>query len=144
MASVTLKIDGLSDLGKRLQTLSADMQGKVARAATAAGAVVIKNAAIQKAPEDTGNLKKNIIAKRLPKSETNLTSEHIVTVRKGKKTAKQKAAGIRDAYYASFVEFGTAKMAAQPFLRPAFDQNKERAVDAMKNRLEARIKKAGA
>lgn len=144
MGSVTLKIDGLSDLGKRLQTLSADMQGKVARAATAAGAVVIKNSAIQKAPEDTGNLKKNIIAKRLPKSETSLTSEHIVTVRKGKKTAKQKAAGIRDAYYASFVEFGTAKMAAQPFLRPAFDQNKERAVDAMKNRLEARIKKAGA
>ncbi|MBS0344763.1 MAG: HK97 gp10 family phage protein [Proteobacteria bacterium] len=144
MASVTLKIEGLSDLGKRLQTLSADMQGKVARAATAAGAVVIKNAAIQKAPEDTGNLKKNIIAKRLPKSETSLTSEHIVTVRKGKKTAKQKAAGIRDAYYGVFVEFGTAKMTAQPFLRPAFDQNKEKAVDAMKNRLEARIKKAGA
>lgn len=142
--SVTVKIDGLSDLGKRLSTLSADMQGKVARAATAAGAVVIKNAAIQKAPEDTGNLKRNIIAKRIPKSQTDLSSEHIVTVRKGKKTAKQKAAGIRDAYYASWVEFGTVKMAAQPFLRPAFDQNKETAVDAIKNRLEARIKKAGA
>lgn len=144
MASVTVKIDGLSDLGKRLQTLSDDMQGKVARAATAAGAVLVKNAAIRKAPEDTGNLKRNVIAKRIPKSQTNLTSEHIVTVRKGKKTAKQKAAGLRDAYYASWVEFGTVKMAPQPYLRPAFDENKEKAVQAIKDRLEARIKKAGA
>lgn len=142
--TVTVKVEGLADLQKRLLSLSEDMQGKIARAASAAGAVIIKNAAIRKAPMDTGNLKKNIIVKRLPKGEADYTSQHIVTVRKGKKTKKQREAGLKDAFYAGFVEFGTVKMPAKPFLRPAYDENKEKAVQAMKDRLEARIKKAGA
>lgn len=140
----TVKVEGLADLEKRLQTLSLDMQNKIARAATAAGATVIKKAAILKAPRDTGNLAKNIIAKRLPTGEAEYTSEHIVTVRKGKRTAKQKATGVRDAFYGQFVEYGTVKMAARPFLRPAFDSTKTQAVGAMKSRIEARLKKAGA
>lgn len=145
MASkITVKVEGLADLERRMQSLSEDMANKIARAATAAGAAVIKKAAIQKVPRDTGNLAKNIIAKRLPKSETELTSEHIVTVRKGRRTAKQKAAGLRDGYYGQFVEFGTVKMSPRPFLRPAFDNNKTQAVEAIKSRIEARLKKAGA
>lgn len=144
MASVTVKVEGLAQLEKRMQTLALDMQDKIARAATAAGAVVIKNAAIRNAPRDTGNLAKNIIAKRLPKGEAQHTSEHIVTVRKGKLTKKQKASGLKDAYYGGFVEFGTVHMAPRPYLRPAFDQNKTQAVDAMKSRIETRLKKAGA
>ena len=144
MGSVTVKVAGLAELEKRMQTLALDMQNKIARAATAAGAVVIKNAAIRNAPRDTGNLAKNIIAKRLPRGEAQHTSEHIVTVRKGKLTAKQKATGMRDAYYGGFVEFGTVHTAPRPYLRPAYDQNKTQAVEAMKSRIEARLKKAGA
>jgi len=142
--SVTVKVEGLQELGMRMKSLSEDVNKRIARAATAAGAVVIRNSAQAKVPVDTGNLKKNIIVKRLPKGESSLTSEHIVTVRKGKLTAKQKGSGLKDAYYGQFVEFGTAKMPARPYLRPAFDQDKERAVEAIKSRIAARLKKAGA
>jgi HK97 gp10 family phage protein len=33
--------------------------------------------------------------------------------------------------YASFNEFGTRRMAAQPFIRPAFDANQQRLLDAL-------------
>lgn len=142
-SSVTVKVEGLRELGERMKGLSEDMNNRIARAATAAGAVVIRDAAKQKAPVRTGNLKKNIIVKRLPKGESSLTSEHIVTVRKGKLTKKQQASGLNDAFYAQFVEYGTAKMPAQPFLRPAYDQNKEKAVQAIKDRISKRLTKAG-
>lgn len=142
-SSVSVKVDGLRDLGDRMKGLKEDVNNRIARAATAAGAVVIRNAAQQKVPVDTGNLKKNIIVKRLPKGESSLTSEHIVTVRQGKVTAKQKDKGLQDAYYGKFVEYGTAKMPARPYLRPAYDQNKEKAVQAIKDRIEKRLNKAG-
>jgi HK97 gp10 family phage protein len=142
-SSVTVKVDGLSALGKRMQGLSEDVNNRIARAATAAGAAVIRKAAQAKVPVDTGNLKKNVIVKRLPKGESSLTSEHIVTVRQGKLTDKQKGSGLQDAFYGRFVEFGTAKMPAQPFMRPAFDEKKQEAVEAIKDRLAVRLKKAG-
>lgn len=140
---VTVQVDGLRELGERMKSLKSDMANRIARAATAAGSVVIRNAAQQSVPVDTGNLKKNIIVKRLPKGEARFTSEHIVTVRKGRLTDKQKTAGLKSAYYGTFVEFGTAHTPARPFLRPAYDQNKERAVEAIKDRIDKRLRKAG-
>lgn len=141
--TVTVKIEGLSQLGARMKELSADMNKKIARAATGAAASVIKKAATSKVPRDTGNLAKNVIAKRIPPGESGLTSQHIVTVRQGKLTEKQKGSGLQDAFYGRFVEFGTVNMPAQPFLRPAFDENKERAIQAMKDRIASRLAKAG-
>lgn len=44
-----------------------------------------------------------------------------------------------DAYYWLFVEFGTAKMPARPFLRPAFEASKERAVDTFSDELRKAV-----
>jgi HK97 gp10 family phage protein len=150
--SITIRVDGLRALGERMKTMKADMAVKAARAATAAGAGVIKAGAKRRAPVadepytvragkgDKGvevqprNLPKNIITKRI-KSE--LTSEHIVTVRGKRKDGYAKRIGILQ-------EFGAAHAAAQPFMRPAFDEDKQAAIQAMRDRLEKRIKKAGA
>jgi HK97 gp10 family phage protein len=142
--SVTVSVDGLRDLGERMKALSEDMNKKIGRAGVAAGAGLIARAAKVKAPVDTGNLRKNIITKRIPPGESALTSEYIVTVRQGKLTQKQRAKGLQDAFYGRFVEHGTAKMPAKPFLRPAYDENKEKAVEAIKERIAARLTKAGA
>lgn len=143
MATTTVRVEGLKELDDALQLLSSDIQNKIARAATNAAAQVIKNEAIKRAPADTGNLRKNIIVKRLPAQEASpLTSQHIVTVRQGKLTKKQKGAGLQDAFYGRFVEFGTVKMAPRPFLRPAFDSKKTDAVEAMRVRIKQRIDKA--
>lgn len=146
MATTSVSVAGLADLQRRMHSLRVDVAGKVARAATNAGAQEIKKRATANASrsEDTGNLKRNIIVKRLRPSEHTISEMHIVTVRKGKPTAKQKAKGLTDAFYARFVEFGTVKMNARPFLRPAFDNGKSDAVKAIADRLAKRLLKEGA
>ena len=140
-------ISGLKELQLAMNRLSGDMAGKIARQATAAAAGVVRKAAKNNAPVDTGNLKAAIVMKR--KRETNLTEEYNVAVRAGKKSdVKNAKAGKgrlgKDAYYFRHIELGTVKMTPRPFLGPALSENIQPATDAMKKRLTARLQKAGA
>ena len=47
-----------------------------------------------------------------------------------------------NAFYGQFLEFGTAKMAAQPFLRPAYDAARSKAIAAMQAVMAEQLKKA--
>lgn len=114
-----------------------------------------------------GTLKRSIITKFIREESTSTNVVYYVTVRKGIKYRKQGKNGnlSQDAYYASWIEFGhyaggstkgmTQKSAraarkagaldgaryvlARPFMRPAFDAQKENAVAAMKEKLAARL-----
>ncbi len=149
--STTIKVEGLRELGAAMKALGAEVAQKIATGMTSAAAGVIRKDAIARAPEhdkphtvdgvkvQPGNLKRNIVRKKVAKSKTRLTSEHIVTVR-GKR---------KDGYaarYGRLQEFGTVHHAPQPFLRPAFDGKKMEAIEAMKKaagrRIEAAAKKA--
>src|SRR5207342_2823425 len=124
MASVTVKIEGLQQLGEAMRELSRDMNLKIARSATGRAAYIIRKRARELAPVyptdyvveglrvPAGNVRDNIVAKRVSPNETQLTSEHIVVVRGGRKHGYASRIG-------SLNEFGTVKMAAQPFMRPA-------------------------
>jgi len=159
-----------------MRGLSDAVNKKIARAATAAAAGVIKKDAQQRVPVDTGALRKGIVVKRIPPGEAGRTSTHMVTVssRQMRKYVEKSRAAIvelqgpiaprmvngrlirakkllgrkesyeslGDFFYAHFIEFGTAKMAAKPFMRPAFDTNKERAVEVMKTTLAKGIERA--
>jgi HK97 gp10 family phage protein len=46
------------------------------------------------------------------------------------------------AFYGRFVEFGTSKMAAKPFLRPAYDAARAKALKAVQERMAAEVNKA--
>lgn len=137
MAKLSIKVDGLNELGASMKALGDETAVSVARSMTNSAAQLVKKDAIARAPqsdephrvEDTevqpGNLKKNIIVRRLPPARSDVTSEHIVTVR-GKK---------RDGYaarYGRLVEHGTVNTSPQPFLRPALDENVTAAINAMK------------
>ncbi len=145
MASVTIKVEGLRELGQKFAQLSDDMQKKVARSATNAAAQVVKKIAIRKAPVSDpsvtpaippGNLKKNIIVKRSRLRNSNLTSEHRVTVR-------GKASGVISPYRVGvFQEYGTVRHGPHPFMRPAIDQGASQAIEAMKKKIKERIDKA--
>lgn len=149
MATTTVQVLGLRELGEAMRELKAEVAKSIAGSMTNAAAQVIKKAAVanvRRNPSiETGILRDSIIVKKIPRSQTELTSQHIVTVRgRGKIIRRGKKKGQRqtEAPHAGFVEFGTVNMRAEPFLRPAFDHDKEKAVEAMKERGKARIEAA--
>jgi HK97 gp10 family phage protein len=153
MAVTTIHVSGLRELGEAMRELKSDVALRTAGSMTGAAAQVVKKAAIGnviRSPSiETGSLRDSIITKKIPKSQTQLTSEHIVTVRgRGKLIRRGKKKGTRQtsAPHGSFVEFGTEHMQAEPFLKPALANNKEKAIEAMvkrgKDRIEAVAKKA--
>ena len=146
--SVTVKVDGLAALGERMRALSAKVSTKLASQATGAAASVIKKKTIENINRnpsvDTGSLRDSVLAKKVPKGQTDLTSEHIVTFRGRGKPYNKKGQKINRAPHAHLVEFGTVNMPAEPSLRPAFDTGAQEALQVMTARLEAGIIKAGA
>lgn len=135
--SSSIRIDGLKELEIRLKRLPQKVAGKALYSALMAGAEAIRKEAVSRAPEDTGKLKRNIV-KRREKTRPELSASVVVGVRaKGKKTDPQ------NAYYWRYFEFGTSKRPARPFLRPAFEAQKEEAVARIAAKLRQRIEKAG-
>ena len=133
-------IAGLDKLAKALHQIPINvalrqMNGPVSRAAA-----LVRNAARAKAAvyrgtvgknhPPPGTLKKSIAVTRERKaSSTELISRFLVTVRSGKKYQKVGKKGInKDAFYWKFVEFGSARNRPSPFMRPAFEQEKEKAL----------------
>lgn len=116
---IVVKIEGLRELGIAFKELTAEVQLKAAKEATAAGIRVVRNRARQLAPERTGLLKSTIGARRLKKDSYPGMEWWFVSV---KAASSKNKGGPKDPYYWRFVEFGTVNMPAQPFLFPAFDK----------------------
>jgi len=102
-----VKIEGINELEKLLKKIESSLREETMEKALLAAAEPIRAAASEKAPHRTGKLKENII------SEINEKEKMTVDVGPN-----------RDGFYGQFIEFGTSKMSAKPFLRPAFDGKK--------------------
>lgn len=101
MANINVKWSGLDNLMAELgATAGATIEAAASAMETTTGQV--RDQAKQIAPKRTGNMANNITAEPVKKTVTSVT---------GTVNAK--------ADYSSFVEFGTYKMSAQPFMRPA-------------------------
>jgi HK97 gp10 family phage protein len=144
LASVTVKIAGLQQLGEAMRGLAADMNTKIATAATGRAAYIIKKRAKELAPvappEVTpripyASLRDNIVMKKVAQSQTPFTSEHLVVIRGGKQHDYASHVG-------SLLEFGTVKMAPRKFMQPAFDQEKGFALSRMIQAIREGIDKA--
>ena len=140
----SVQIKGLDALAKALKELPDRVAKNGLRAAVYAGAKVIRDEAKLQAPVATGTMKRAVILKQIPELSSKNKQTFFVTVRQGKKYRKQGKKGnlSQDAWYWRFVEFGTVKMSARPFLRPAFDIKKNDALTAIKTRLAERIEQA--
>jgi HK97 gp10 family phage protein len=138
---VEWKVEGLKELALALKALPEKMGQRALNAAAMAGAEIIRKAAANAAPmgdPDAPTLKLNIIKRKARKTSNNLNAEvHIAPRSKGSKNKDDP----KNVYYWRFVEFGRPSQGvpADPFLRPAFDANKYKAVDAVKERLAKRI-----
>lgn len=125
----------LRGLGEALKALPAELAGKrggpLSRALGQA-ANVFREDAKERAPVDEGTLRDNIKQKRDPNPQ-DVTERRVVYV--GKK-----------AWWWRFLEFGTEKQAAQPFMRPAFEAKKESAlarfIEHLKRGIEGAARRA--
>lgn len=86
----------------------------------------------------TGVTKKSVRRRRLNKKSKNKHRASVgIYMHKG--TGKTHGS----AYYWRFIEYGTKKMPATPFIRPAYHNHEAEAVDRFKSRLAKSIKKHG-
>jgi HK97 gp10 family phage protein len=141
------EVQGLKELNARLQQFPVKLERNILRGALRAGAQPIVEDARRRAPVLSvldprrvfGALAKSIHARGVQSKNGTLTggvvAGGVATVGRGKGKA------IADAFYARFIEFGTSKMAARPFLRPAIDSKTPAAIDATADYIRQRVDK---
>lgn len=110
-------VDGLDRLDAAFAGLERELTGPQLIQLTESAADVIYQEVIARAPVDTGELKASIESVAAQRGKSATSSIQVADSAKG---------GIK--YYAVFIEYGTSKMAAKPFMRPAFEAKKNAAV----------------
>lgn len=141
----TVEVKGFAALDRALKELPLKIQKKIMGKVVRKGANVVKKEARALVPKDTGRLRKSITVRRQRKSTTKGKIVDKVTFKK-------------EGWYAHLVEFGhqlvrggrlggrgtgkvVSHIAAQPFLRPAFDKNRKRIIDVMRKTFAEELKK---
>lgn len=126
------KVHGLDELYRKFERIPDDLlRREILKDSVAAMSGIVKNEMVARAPvrrftakgkEPPGFLKKNITDVR----------------QRVRRDIEARKVGVRKrAYYWRFLEFGTARMAARPFIRPAVEAKAVQAVGAFKDRFAA-------
>jgi HK97 gp10 family phage protein len=152
-------VEGLSVLLARMRALPEKLQRGPIKRALHSGARVIRDAAKRTNAwrDESGFLRENIVQFALKKSQTQYDATVAIGVRRRrvKRPSKRlRAAAARKAqrarrtisapFYWVLLEFGTSKMQAHPFMRPAFEANKYEANLRIVGKLREEIEKAEA
>lgn len=159
---INMSVQGLSQLDMKLKAIADEYGPKAAaspvRKALRNGGKKLQASAQQKVHVDTGTLKENIITtvERRPQEGR---IEMRVTVRAKAQGFKSTSRKVRKGligqlyqhyaplWYARFLEFGTSRMPAYPFLRPAWDELKASLPESIRDELalaiDATVRKLG-
>lgn len=117
---VDLVLLGVPELHRALKDFDKAVHKKVIRYAVRQAAKPVLDEARRLVPVKTGALRKSLRIRAL-KRQRKRTSIGVQVV-----TGEEFFKG--DTYYGGFLEFGTKRMAPKPFLRPARDRAKDRAI----------------
>lgn len=105
------EVKGVKQLNVKLNGLIKKASGAQLATALRAGGLVIEVPAKAKAPVLTSNLRRSI---------------HTEVSSSGERAEARIGTNVE---YGPHVEFGTSRQPAQPYLRPAYDENKGKAID---------------
>jgi len=119
----SVNMSGMDELLAQLDRLGEDAS-KALKEAVMKGAEVVREDASRRAPRRTGKLSQSIII------ESAEVDPDYISVKIGPN---------KEAFYGTFVEKGTSKMHAKPFLRPAWDANKENVKKIISDELRRRL-----
>ncbi len=146
-------VEGLRELAAGLRELPKVMENKILRGALRAAAEVVANEARYRCPVRTGQLKASIrVSTRVVNGRVICyvkAGSRYTVFRIGKKGRSTKDAyktigangGVdyQAAHYAFWIEFGTSKMAARPFMRPAFESKRDQAIATFTEYVQRRL-----
>lgn len=166
MADIEFKLSGADELLKRMRALPVELRQRPARAALGKAAKLIRDRAAQNAlglddPATGEQIAKNIATRFSPSYQRKTgdlkvrvgvlggASQYANTrenVRKGRVGQTYELGGDKsnpggDTWYWRFLEFGTEKSKAQPFMRPAAEQEGQAAIDLFASELDKAITK---
>jgi HK97 gp10 family phage protein len=148
MADIEFKLEGMEAVIRKMRALPVDVRKKGARFAGRKAANLVRQAAIQNAtkiddPQTREQIAKNV-AVRFANRESRRSGDVVFRVgvlggarqyANTKHNVRQRRVGKTyrtdgdwsnpggDTFYWRFLEFGTQKVAARPFMRPALEQN---------------------
>jgi HK97 gp10 family phage protein len=149
----TVSVEGFSDLYASLKTLTRATERNVLKRGATKAMQPMLAAAKAYAPVKTGNLRDAIALSvgvddaafraraRAAFAATGSAAGVKRTKGGGNVMAQIKVGGAR-VPYASFIELGTVRISAHPFLRPAFDEKEGEALNILKETLTVEIRKA--
>ena len=122
-----VEITGLEDIERRLHELGPKLATKALKKALTAAGEVMQAAVEARAPYGPHRFKSSheVIYGALQQS-IDVVTQMLVLEDGG----MVRVGPDKRAFWALFLEFGTCKMAAHPFIRPAFDDCKQDALDA--------------
>jgi HK97 gp10 family phage protein len=109
-----IELQGMSQLMRQIEQMGRRIESGVKDKALKEGAEFIQEEIIVNAPERTGKLKENIVV-----SDVEGDQIHVGPDQQG------------TAFYGHFLEFGTSKMSAQPFMAPTLENNKDAVQEKM-------------
>lgn len=123
-ADFDISLFGDKQLQKKFKGLEKKIQKKILSKALRNAAKVVQASAKSKVPVDTGNLKRNIIVRK-EKLKASKGIGIVVTI--GSR-AKLGIDANDKSFYPAAVELGTKNKSAQPYLRPAIQENRSRLI----------------
>ncbi len=124
-------VDGIEDLVKFFEKNAEAAEEVLDNACEYAAKEIVKPVAIQKTPVRTGKLRNSIEVEKVKSKKQSRKTWKIYT--KG-----ERKGGVR---YGFAVEGGTKKDKAQPFLRPAVDQNKDKIEQTISDKIKEGLKR---
>jgi HK97 gp10 family phage protein len=136
------QIQGLEAFLRKMQGVKKEIVGKAVRAAANKAMRSVRDAARNKArgfddPETPSDIAKNIAI-----STRNQTKLGQVIAKVGVRGGAKPQPGNEDTGHWRFKEFGTEKMPAEPFMRPALEENIQTVVQSVVSELEPALDKA--
>ena len=143
-----LVVEGLEELDRNLDKVGLVMGGKALRSALMFGSTPMLKAAKDGAPYQDPDNNDIHLRDSLGRSTKILNGGSTVVMRLGERQKKIKTKkGVRKVVYGHLIEFGWvltsgSTVAAQPFLRPAFDGNVKVFLERFKKKLAKAIDKA--
>lgn len=154
MTNVRAEIIGLKELDVKFDRLGAVGKGKILETALVAGALIINNAAKRLAPWKTGTLRRSLhvgghVAESTASSGDNFIPSDIAGTYSdvgGAETGETSASVVigTNLVYAAAQEFGFSprNIPAHPYLRPAFDENIEKAKETIGEVIKVLVEQA--